>query len=156
MKNVAVRGNDGRLALLSARAGRYSAEHWLLADGDAASLAEAAERGGFRCDPLGCAARMTNGRWLAVVRHPAIIAEECRRADVVVAAVPIRGACPGPRLVIRRRALRRGGSHAVRWRDGSYQVTRANDLRGARPWVKRPPAGEHAAGGGKSVSSSGG
>lgn len=136
LKTIALRGEGDRLALLSGRSGKYSAERWLRMNGDDATVSDAADRNGFQCDPLGCAARLANGEWLAVIRHTAIIAEECARASVIITQIPIRTECRSARLIIDRGALKRGGSHALRIAGGGYQIETANGIRGARPWAR--------------------
>jgi len=136
LKNVAVRGADGRLSLMSRRAGAYSAERWLRMDGDAASLKEAAGRGALTCDPLGCAGTMANGGRLAVITHAGIVAEECARAAVVISRIPLRKRCLGPKVIIDRAMLRRAGAHAVHVVGEDYRVETARARRGARPWSK--------------------
>jgi len=134
-RNVAIRNGDGELAVMTARAGRYSAERWLRADGDAATVADAARRPGFSCDRFACIAQLERGRELAVVTHPAALDEECARADIVIATFKLRRDCPSAGAAIDIWALRDNGAHAIYLEEEGLRVERANDHRGLRPWV---------------------
>lgn len=69
---------------------------------------------------------------VALVRSPAAIDEDCRRADVLITTEMVFGACPRPRLVIDGRTLRRTGSHALWLADGTIRDRAAGG--GTRPW----------------------
>jgi competence protein ComEC len=78
---------------------------------------------------------------VALVRDGRALAEDCRRADVVVATVPVpRRRCARPAVLVDRFDLWRAGAHAIYLaRDGPRAVSVRN-RRGARPWVRRPEA----------------
>jgi len=75
------------------------------------------------------------------VRDPRAFEEDCRRADLVVSAVPAWDLCKIPETVVDRFDLWRGGSHAI-WLDGEgARVESVAAVRGERPWVaRRAPA----------------
>ena len=50
---------------------------------------------------------------VALVRDSRALADDCRNADVVISAVPVRRPCPSARVVIDRADLRRDGAHAL-------------------------------------------
>ncbi len=135
---LAIRSETGGYLLSSDKADKIAAESWLRAAGGVARGAlpapgEAAEQGALRCDPLGCL--WHHGRHLvALVREAAALPEDCRTADVVVALLPVRRGCRATALVVDRTDLRRGGAVAIRLGDAII-LDRANDRRGARPWV---------------------
>jgi competence protein ComEC len=87
------------------------------------------------CDDIGCLVRL-RGYIIAFVFDPRALEEDCRNADIVVAAVPVRRACSQPRIVLDWFDLWRGGAHAL-WLDvdGSVAVRSVNGQRGDRPWV---------------------
>lgn len=64
--------------------------------------------------------------------------DDCRRADVLVSLVPLRGPCPRPVIVVDRFDLWREGAHAIWLDEDDVRVATVNGLRGHRPWVLRP------------------
>jgi competence protein ComEC len=134
---VAVRTQDGRLAAMPGRAGNYSLEKWLAADGDRRAPNAARSASVFRCDQRGCVA-VVRGLRLSVAREPSALAQDCRHADIVVSPLTLRGGCTGPRLVITQDQLRGRGAHAV-FIEGQGEARRLRvetsaAARGARPW----------------------
>ena len=101
--------------------------------------AQASVDGRLRCDTLGCIYR-AKGWVVALPRDPLAVAEDCRAADVVVAAVPVRGRCPSARLVIDRFDLWRAGAHAIWLGPHGVAWQSVAGTRGNRPWVLRPDA----------------
>ncbi len=89
----------------------------------------------MRCDRLGCVL-VHHGHAVGFARGPAALEDDCRVADLVLSAVPVRFKCPSAKMVIDRFDLWRRGSIAVRWRDGVINVEGANDDRGDRPWSR--------------------
>ncbi len=95
---VAVRGADGALSALPARQAQFELKRWLEHDGDARKPQEAARATAFRCDSVGCVARV-KGVALSVARHPAAVADDCAVADLLVLDVPrLKQACARPRV----------------------------------------------------------
>lgn len=84
---VAVRGEDGALSALPARRAKFELSRWLEHDGDKRTAREAANAQAFKCDSIGCVARL-KGMRLAVARHPSAIGDDCANADIVVLNVP--------------------------------------------------------------------
>lgn len=147
-KAFAVRTERGVLEKLATRRGRYSLEKWWLADGQGTDIdaAPGAERAS-RCDSLACIAKV-RGMTIAIVKHPAALHEECRKADIVVSQVPVRGRCPKARVVVDRFDLWAEGAHALYLEGQSIRTETVASRRGERPWVRkrhrrreRPPAG---------------
>jgi competence protein ComEC len=91
----------------------------------------------MRCDGLGCVFQ-ANGKTVALMRRPEAMQDDCRRADVLVSLVPLRGACPRPLAVVDRFDLWQEGAHAIWLGDEGVRVLSVNGLRGNRPWVIRP------------------
>ena len=140
---VAIRGSDGRLSALPARSSSYELNRWLETDGDARSVQQATSADGFRCDAIGCVTTI-KGRVVAAVRHPAALAEDCRRADVLVIPFPKPKGCDPPGVVIDFYAVRDHGTHAIYIGNGDISVTTVAGSRGVRPWSK-PPERQHSA-----------
>lgn len=130
-RTVAARRADGRLAVAQGRGGRFSAENWLRADGDPAALSDRkAKEPELRCDDLGCVLRVerqatpervAGGRadrpgpvlTIAMVRDPLALAEDCRRADIVVAPFAVPQWCGETTMVFDRDRLETTGAVAI-------------------------------------------
>ncbi|MBK5922103.1 hypothetical protein CCR80_13765 [Rhodothalassium salexigens] len=126
------------------------------ASGDRAMAEGVAHGLALRCDPLGCAGRLDgrpqglldaplgrhrSGRWVAVAFDRAALADDCRRADILVALVPVTGrACPAPRLVVDRRLILAAGAVAIDLDAEPPRLVTAAGVRGLRPWVRPHPA----------------
>ena len=129
---VAVRGADGGLSYSSLRRERFTREQWQRHDGDVANEAARAAR----CDGSGCAFETQAGEAVAYVTDWDGLAGECRAAAVIITPLSVPDhLCPGA-LVIDRWAIKEGGAHALRHTGLGWQVDRAADHRGARPWSK--------------------
>jgi competence protein ComEC len=136
--NVAVRGGDGRLVLADPRKGRFAAERWLTANGDGTKPAEAARRPGWICEGSICRA-IVAGKRVTFVRGGSLPPNEhCDGADILIAAMPLRGACRSVGLRIDRFAVWRHGAHAITVSDDRLTVRTSRGEQGVRPWtVKR-------------------
>lgn len=130
---AAVRGADGRLSALPVKGNSFELARWLESDGDARPAKEAAAGAGFRCDGSGCTARV-KGLTLAISQSRDALADDCRQADIVVAAMFPAPACPHPRLFLDAWMLRDGGVHTITIRGDGIRVTNVAELRGERPW----------------------
>lgn len=131
---VAVRGEDGELSAVGATRASFELERWLEHDGARRGAAEAAKSTAFACDGIGCRTevkRMT----LAVARHPAAFAEDCRRAMIVISDIVSPRGCTAPKVVVDFFAARREGAHAL-YIDagGGIRVETVAGTRGRRPW----------------------
>ena len=137
-KLAAVRQADGRFALTSSRES-YSAEQWLRHDGDARKPADA-KSNFLHCDSVGCVWREEGRPTIAFPVSFDALAEDCERADVVIARVGVpwrlRKRC-ATRLLIDRFDLWRNGAEALYFgKDGAIRVDTAWEHRGDRPWVQ--------------------
>ncbi|MBB5520049.1 ComEC/Rec2 family competence protein [Amphiplicatus metriothermophilus] len=141
-ENLAVRVKDDTdgpmLAAFDPRKDRFALDLWKEAAGldpEAAPTGRLREVG--RCGPEGCVAVLRGAR-LAVSTDPLGLAEDCARADLVVALYFLDGAngrACAARLVDRG-AVWREGAHAV-WigRDGAIRIRTVAEMRGKRPWT---------------------
>ncbi len=137
-KTLAVRTDEGLLAIPAAQRVTYSIDKWLLADGDG-TVAELGRRtGAYRCDEHACVANV-KGRAITFLRHPAALREECRRADIIVSQFPFRRRCPKARVIVDRLDFRREGAHAVFLDGEKIRVETVSQRRGSRPWVRSKP-----------------
>jgi competence protein ComEC len=134
-RDVAIRTDDGALALPPATRSNYSVDNWLLAFGEDRDAEEVAAESPFRCDLLGCIGRV-KGKTIAVIRHPAALEEDCRMADIVIAPFSVGKGCEAAaRVVIDRRALQAGGAYALYIEGLSIRSESVAETRGRRPWV---------------------
>jgi competence protein ComEC len=134
-QNVALRTEDGTLALPPASRANYSVDNWLLADGDERDAEDVAANSPFRCDPLACIGRVKD-KTVAVIRHPAALEEDCRIADIVIAPFSVGKGCQATaRVIVDRRALQAEGAHAIYIEGLSIRSESVAETRGRRPWV---------------------
>lgn len=139
---LAVQARDGALLFNSRRVNRFSAEQWLgragLAVGERLPRAGDGGRPEIACDDLACVLTR-GGLEVVVVFEGEALEEDCRRADLLLAVIPVPAGCAEgadrPREVIDRHDLRRHGGLAL-WLDseGRYRLRRVADQRGDRPW----------------------
>jgi competence protein ComEC len=142
-QSIAVRGGDGRLAIMRLANDSFAAREWLAADGDGRAVTDPSLRTGFACDPAGCIGRLGDGALVALVRAPAAFEEDCRRAALVVTP---RTAPPGcAAKVIDRTTLRANGAVALERLGDQWTVKVARPGGSERPWAgARREAGETA------------
>ncbi len=132
-ETAAVRDGDGKLVVIG-RKSDFVAEQWLRADRDGRAPAEA--RGGL-CDKSGCTATLPDGRRFALIGDANALAEDCRRADILVTSTFAPSSCEAP-LVIDRRVLMRDGATTLRF-DGERVERRVARAPGEnRPWSQAP------------------
>jgi len=132
---IAVRGPAGALTI-AGDLDDYTADQWLLRDGDARLSDEA--RAGARCDEWGCVLPDATGRNVVLALRPGALADDCNRAVVLVSAVPLRRPCPGPLHVIDRFDVYWLGAIALFFEEGRIVMHSAAEERGDRPWVLNP------------------
>jgi competence protein ComEC len=134
--NVAARGDDGRLAVVSGRRGRFAAEEWLERDGDSSELKDSARRGRtgvWTCADKICEATVAAARVVYMERAGDRTDACTRGAQIVVAAREI-DPCPSG-LTITPAQTRRNGAHAIVLRYGVIEVKTVRDELGERPWT---------------------
>jgi competence protein ComEC len=131
---VAMRGEGGVLSAIGARSANFELERWLEHDGSPGAVEEAAAARAFTCDGIGCRAQV-KGLEVAVARHPAAFAEDCRRVAILVSPLVSPRGCAKPKAVVDFFAARREGTHALYiGADGSIRVETVAQTRGTRPW----------------------
>jgi competence protein ComEC len=132
---MAVRMPDGALALSSMRRAKRVARVWLNRAGqrDGFDPRAAAGESLVGCDGLACIYRLKD-RVVALVTDARALPEDCRRADIVISAVPVRGSCGNARLVVDRFDLWREGAHAIWLEADGVRVETVSGVNGNRPW----------------------
>ena len=144
---VAVRLEDGRLALAPWRRDAFVTDAWLRHVGQAEAApwpepgaGDAAAGDRLRCDALGCIYRK-DGHTVALARRPEALDEDCVRAELVVTALRIERCPDGPgsAAVLGGRELW-GSDGTALWLTGAG-IRRASAAaeRGRRPWVRSEP-----------------
>lgn len=128
---LAVRGPDGRLAIVGPRPNGFQAEQWLRADGDGRKLSEAL---GGRCDKLACVAMLPDGRSVSLVRDEEAFAEDCRRAAIIVTERFYVPAYCGAPLVISRKTLLATGAIGLALQPDGFALRTARSQTEDRPW----------------------
>jgi competence protein ComEC len=134
---AALRSESGGLVFPPATAAGYSADNWLLADGDARNVAQAIAESSFSCDSLGCIGKV-KGKIVALIRDPGALEEDCRLAQIVIAPFSIGKQCRAARVVVDRRMLKAQGAHALYIQGLSIRTETVAAARGKRPWVRDP------------------
>src|SRR5688500_3683533 len=77
---VAVRGADGRVAVVQSGNDAFAGRAWLAADGDARGPEGATLGNGIRCDAAGCVGKLRDGTLVAIANSIEAFQEDCRRA----------------------------------------------------------------------------
>jgi competence protein ComEC len=130
----AVRGADGRFAIVRSGSDTFAARQWLAADADVRAHGDPALAAGIRCDSAGCVGRLPDGRLIALARTFEAFAEDCHRAAVVASPREAPAQCPA--LVIDRSALQRTGAVALRRSGDGFAMTVVRPDGYDRPWAR--------------------
>lgn len=147
-RNVAMRGASGKLVLVDGKKSRYAAEHWLVSNGDSATVKQAAARQGWHCQAGVCRATIA-GQHIAYLKKGARPDNRsCANLIVIISAEPLGETCKKVKTRIDRFDLWREGAHAIYLPHGKVdghevakpKVVTANAYRGKRPWVAVPVA----------------
>ena len=94
---------------------------------------------------LGCIGKV-KGKTIALIRHPAALEDDCRRADIVIAPLQRRPRLQGARVVIDRRALQNDGAHALYFDGLSISTESVADDERQPAWVRERPGAAGVAG----------
>jgi len=135
---LAVRGGDGRLAILRQGGGdNFTARQWLAADGDERAPTDPALRQGFVCDPSGCVAKLPGGRAVSYVLTPDAFAEDCARTSLIVTARNTPPQCDA--TVVDRASLKDAGALSLARQGDGWAITAARPAGQDRPWARSRP-----------------
>ncbi len=135
---MAVRGTDGRLLILADHPDEYTAAQWLQRDGDRRKVAQA--RSNAHCDPTGCIATAKDGHVVALSLKAGALVEDCGRANVLIAAIPVRRRCTSPQLVLNRFDIAKNGATTLTFEKDEIKIETVAAERGNRPWSKHGSA----------------
>jgi competence protein ComEC len=134
---AAIRGADGRLAILSSGRDTFAIKEWLMADGDNRVPDNKTLHDGVRCDGIGCIGRFADGRLASMALTVEAFAEDCARAAVVVSAREAPGDCAA--ALIDRKTWRAHGATTLRWNGNRFEETYAQPPGYDRPWARAAP-----------------
>jgi competence protein ComEC len=130
---VAVRTEEGRLAILKVGNDGFAIREWLAADADARGPGDPALRNGFSCDQTACVAKLAGGKLVSVVLAPDAFAEDCARAALVVTRRTAPPFCAAK--VIDRTVWPRTGALALRRAGDDLEMVAARPANYRRPWT---------------------
>lgn len=133
---VAVKG-DGELLVSDGRRGAFVRGVWLrragLTDWRRYGAVEAGDGWRLGCGGGGCV-YTAEGTSVAVVRDQQGLAEDCRRAALIIDMSGGNGVCGNGTRILDMAALGAGGAHAVWLEADGLRVAAANAARQRRPW----------------------
>jgi competence protein ComEC len=135
--NVAVRAGNDLLVPASSRRGRFAAEAWLRADGDAISLADAARRSGWICVADICRITLKGRRIVYAHEAKVPLSLDCA-ADILITDFPLRGQCREVPVRIDRFDVWRSGAYELMIEGDGVTIRTARAEQGRRPWVIVP------------------
>jgi competence protein ComEC len=135
-QTAAIRGGDGRLAVLHSNRDSFAIKEWLAADGDARTVKDPTLHDGVQCDAAGCIGRLADGRLASQALSVEAFAEDCARAAVVVSPREAPGDCAA--TLIDRRDWRANGALALRWTGDRFELKAARPPGYERPWARGP------------------
>jgi competence protein ComEC len=138
---AAVRGRDGRLAMVNSGSDAFALREWLAADGDARAPKDSTLANGINCDEAGCIGKLRDGSLVAIVKRADAFEEDCRRALLVISARQAPTDCGA--LTIDRRVWRGSGAGysgtlALRRVGGRFEIEAARPSGYDRPWAHNP------------------
>jgi competence protein ComEC len=131
-RNVAVRGNDGRLHLMHSGKDAFLVKEWLAADADARDAADPSLTNGISCDEAACILPLSDGAFVSLALRPEALVDDCDRAVLIVTASQAPAGCAA--TVIDRDHLRRQGAMALRRSGNGFAIEAVWPNGFERPW----------------------
>jgi competence protein ComEC len=129
-----VRTASGRLAIVKKGGDAFAVKEWLAADADSRSPGDLSLAHGVACDEIGCVVRLADGSSVALALHAEAIAEDCRKAALVVTTRNAPGNCAA--TIIDRMLRAQSGALALRRVGSSWEVAAARPDGYDRPWSR--------------------
>ena len=146
---VALRGGDGRLAMIRSGSDTFALREWLAADGDARAPTDKSLAAGLTCDDQGCIGKLRDKSLIAIVKRASAFEEDCRKATVVISGHAAPGDCRA--LTIDKQYVRRSGSLALYRVGDSFEITPARPAGYNRPWAPARSQGNEGQDSGRST-----
>jgi competence protein ComEC len=134
---VAVRGADGRLAIMRQGRDSFAIREWLAADADPRAATDKTLGEGARCDAIGCTLRLPDGRLVAHARDVEAFEEDCARTAIVVSPLERPAACVA--MAIDRKTTRQTGALTLSVEGKGFVATPVYPPGYDRPWAKARP-----------------
>jgi competence protein ComEC len=131
--SVAVRGPDGRLRLMRTGKDTFLVRDWLASDGDRRDPNDPSLSEGVACDGEGCVAVTSENRRIALALKPSALADDCRRAALIVTAHPAPADCAAQ--IVSVDDLKRSGALALHARGGQFENEAVAPRGVTRPWM---------------------
>lgn len=129
--------SDGAVAMFRPRRDSFSARIWKEYAGLDFMRASTLPMSAIgACDRAGCVVNV-RGVIVAISNDPLGLADDCARADLVIAVYPVRrrgNACQAH--LVQRGDVWDSGAHAIRIEPGGLHVTTVAEKRGRRPWSR--------------------
>jgi competence protein ComEC len=135
---VAVRTAAGRLSVVRGTGDTFAVRDWLAGDADVRGATDPSLREGLICDRDGCVARLADGSIVAIARTAEAVAEDCRRASVVVTVRVAPADCAA--LALDRRVWERHGAAALQRSGTGWDVVLSTPAGHDRPWSRQGPS----------------
>lgn len=138
-KHVAVRLDDGKLAMIRGRTTSVSAESW----------ARAAIEHGYaekddipmQCDKKGCVLKAW-GYVISVLKDVSALADDCAMSDIIVASFAVERSSCAAKTVVDKTLLDANGGANIWFENGKMVIKQTRSEQGARPWVVRKTESE--------------
>lgn len=130
---AAIRGPDGRLALLHNGRDTFAVKEWLAADADGRPPKDASLATGTRCDATGCVGVLADGRLISMVLAIEGFEEDCTRAALVVS--PRQAQMPCRATLIDRPVWQARGALALRRSGEGFDLIASRPAGTDRPWA---------------------
>ena len=119
-KGAALRGGDGRLALIGPSPGGFALEQWLRATGDLRKANDPSLKASSRCDREACILNDSNGYAISFIKKESAFDEDCGRARLIVTPLITPASCRA--LALDRSALALTGAVVgFRTGDGNWR-----------------------------------
>ncbi len=139
--NAGIVDANGQVVAYNNRRDKFSVRVWNEILGADPSLGADTQSEFGKCGAAGCVASVSD-KTIAVIERAEALAEDCVRADIVIALYPVPGdqwrACDA--VLIDKRSVWRRGAHSVRFDGDAIVVETVGAARGARPWSGADPS----------------
>jgi len=131
-KHVAVRLDDGKMAMIRGRATSVSAQSWARAALESGYMDK--EDTPMQCDRKGCVLRM-RGHTLSVLKDVSALADDCATSDIIVASFAVEKSSCAANLIVDKTMLDENGGANIWLENGNVILKQTRSEQGIRPWV---------------------
>lgn len=132
-KAAALRGEDGKLALMGPSPGRFTLEQWLRATGDARKPDDPTIKADGQCDKSACIVRDSEGYAVSFIKQASAFEEDCDRAGLIITPLNAPQRCAA--LLLDRAILTQTGAvEGYRLASGGWRFEGVRKPTTDRPW----------------------